>query len=86
MSEHLHFTEEQMEQASKVDLEALLVSMGERLLPSGRDKRLARDHSITIRGSEWYDHAISRGGNSISFMEYHFGLSFQDAMRYLLGM
>ena len=27
-----------------------------------RDKRLASDHSITIRGNEWYDHPQRKAG------------------------
>ena len=36
--------------------EDFLVRQGEKLLRSGREKRLAGDHSITIRGNRWYDH------------------------------
>ena len=54
---YIHFTDEQKQLAASVDLEAFLRSRGERLISSGRDKRLASDHSVTIRGNEWYDHA-----------------------------
>ena len=56
MSPYIHFSESQKEQAASVDLEALLRSRGEKLITSGRDKRLASDHSVTIRGNRWYDH------------------------------
>ncbi len=85
MSPYIHFTEEQKERAASVDLEALLRHRGEKLITSGRDKRLASDHSITIRGNEWFDHAVSQGGHAISFVQQHFGLGYQDAMLYLLG-
>lgn len=68
-----------------VDLEAFLERRGERLLRSGREKRLASDRSVTIRGSEWYDHAEERGGNAVSFVQRYYGLSFPEAMQLLHG-
>ena len=85
MSQYIHFTEEQKEQAASVDLESLLLLQGEKLISSGHEKRLASDHSITVRGNEWYDHAVCQGGHAISFVQYHYGLSYQDAMLLLLG-
>ena len=69
MSPYIHFTEEQKEQAASVDLEEFLRRKGERLITSGRDKRLSSDHSVTIRGNEWFDHAICQGGHAISFVQ-----------------
>ena len=57
MSKYIPFTTEQKERAASVDLEEFLRRRGEKLIASGRDKRLASDHSITIRGCEWFDHA-----------------------------
>lgn len=82
---YIHFTEEQKRQAASADLEAFLRSRGERLLPSGRDKRLVSDHSITIRGSEWYDHADERGGNAISFVQRYYNVGYAEAVTMLLG-
>ena len=79
------YTKEQVERANQVDLEELLLRSGEKLLRSGREKRLASDHSVTIRGNEWYDHATGEGGFALSFARKHFGLSFQEAMALLLG-
>ena len=79
------YSKEQVEQANQVDLEQLLCRNGEELLHSGRDKRLASDHSITIRGNRWYDHAAGEGGFSLSFVRRHYNLSFGDAMRLLTG-
>lgn len=58
MREYISLTDEQKRRANAVDLEDFLLRRGERLIPSGHDKRLASDHSVTIRGSEWYDHEI----------------------------
>lgn len=85
MSPYIHFTEEQKQAANMVDLEQFLLVRGEKLLPSGREKRLGSNHSITIRGNTWYDHATGWGGKAISFVQYHFGLSYPEAVTLLLG-
>ena len=85
MSQYIHFSEEQKEQAASVDLESFLLERGEKLIASGREKRLASNHSITVRGNEWYDHAVCQGGHAISFVQYHYGVNYQDAMLLLLG-
>ena len=76
---YIHFTDEQKQKAASVDLEAFLRSRGERLISSGRDKRLASDHSVTICGNEWYDHAEEKGGTAISFVQRYYGIGYADA-------
>ena len=85
MGTYIPFTEEEKERAASVDLEEFLRQRGEKLLPSGREKRLASDHSVTIHGSEWYDHEEHEGGNAISFVRKHYGLSYPEAVEELLG-
>ena len=85
MAKYIHFTEEQKRQAAAVDLEFFLRSRGEKLIPSGREKRLASDHSITVRGNEWYDHAAEQGGQAVSFVQKFYGLSYPEAVSLLLG-
>ena len=82
---YIHFTNEQKLRASEVDLEQFLLRQGETLLPSGFEKRLARDHSVTIRGNHWYDHAEEKGGGPISFVQKFYGLSYPEAVLRLLG-
>lgn len=82
---YIPFTESQKQQAAAVDLAAFLRSRGEELLPSGRELRLASDHSVTVRGSEWYDHSAQRGGGPVSFVRQRYGLSYPEAMQLLLG-
>ena len=84
MAEYIHFTKEQKEQAAAVDLEEFLRCRGEKLIVSGREKRLASDHSITVRGNEWYDHADECGGHAVSFVQRHYGLSYPEAVLMLL--
>lgn len=85
MSGYIHFTEEQKQCAAAVDLEEFLRCRGEKLITSGREKRLVSDHSITVRGNEWYDHAEERGGHAVSFVQKFYGLSYPDAVTMLLG-
>mgnify|MGYP002798430621 CR=1 FL=1 len=85
MSTYIHFTDEQKQRAASVDLEEFLRCRGEKLLASGREKRLARDHSVTIRGNEWYDHAEERGGHAVSFVQRFYHLSYPEAVTMLLG-
>jgi len=85
MGTYIHFTEEQKSRANAVDLVAFLQRQGEKLIPSGRDKRLGSDHSITLRGNEWYDHEVGQGGLAIDFVQSFYGLSFPDTVTRLLG-
>lgn len=82
---YIEFTENQKQCAAAVDLEAFLLSRGERLLHEGRESRLASDHSVTVRGNEWYDHAVKEGGGPISFVQRFYGLSYPEAMTCLLN-
>ncbi len=84
MAKYIHFTEEEKQKANEVDLVDFLKSQGEKLLPSGREKRLESDHSITVRGNEWYDHATQKGGYAIDFVKSFYKLPFPDAMTMLL--
>ncbi len=82
---YVHFTEEQKQRANSVDLIYFLQQRGEKLLPSGREKRLDTDHSITVQGSRWYDHAAEEGGYAIDLVKRLYDLSFPDAVSLLLG-
>ncbi|WP_195201352.1 DUF3991 and toprim domain-containing protein [Faecalispora jeddahensis] len=85
MSGYIYFTDEQKERANSVDLVDFLQRQGEKLLPSGRDKRLARDHSITVRGNSWYDHSSEEGSYAIDLVKRIYNLSFPEAVSLLLG-
>jgi len=85
MGEYIHFTEEQKQRANRVDLENFLEMQGEKLIKSGREKRLSSDHSITVRGNKWYDHSAEKGGYAIDFVKQFYNLSFSDAVTMLLN-
>ena len=82
---YIHFTDEQKLRASEVDLEQFLLRQGETLIPSGHEKRLTSDHSVTVCGNHWYDHAEEKGGGPISFVRKFYGLSYPEAVLRLLG-
>lgn len=85
MAGFVYFTDEQKQRANEVDLEDFLSRRGEKLLRSGREKRLASDHSITVRGNRWYDHAAETGGCAIDFVQMHYNSTFPEAVTLLLG-
>jgi len=85
MGAYVYFTDEQKYRANNVDLVDFLQRRGEKLLPSGRDKRLASDRSITVRGNEWYDHSAESGGYAIDFVRKFYECSYPEAVTLLLG-
>lgn len=85
MSAYVHFTDEQKHRANNIDLVDFLEKRGERLIRSGHEKRLASDHSITVRGNEWFDHSSERGGYPVSFVQQFYGLTYPEAVTMLLG-
>lgn len=85
MGVYVHFTDDQKYRANNVNLVDFLQRQGEKLIPSGRDKRLEADHSITVRGNEWYDHSVESGGYAIDFVRNFYGLTFPEAVTMLLG-
>jgi len=82
---YIYFSDEQKLRASSVDLVEFLRHQGEKLIRSGPEYRLTSDHSITVRGNEWYDHAAEQGGGPISFVQAFYGLSYPEAVTRLLG-
>lgn len=82
---YIEFTDSQKQRAAAVDLEAFLLSRGEHLLREGRESRLASDHSVTVRGNEWFDHATKEGGGPVTFVQKFYGLSYPEAMSCLLN-
>ena len=82
---YIHFTEEQKRQANAVDLVEFLRYKGEPLIRSGSEFRMSSNHSVTVGGSEWYDHAAEKGGGPVSFLKEFYGMNYQQAVLALLG-
>lgn len=81
---YIHFTEEQKRQANAIDLAEFLRYKGEPLIRSGPEFRLASNHSVTIRGNEWYDHAAEKGGGPVTFLKEFYGMNYPQAVVTLL--
>ena len=81
---YIHFTEEQKLQANAVDLVEFLRFKGEPLIRSGPEFRLANNHSVTVRGSGWYDHAAEKGGGPVTFLKEFYGMNYPQAVITLL--
>ena len=81
---YIHFTDDQKRQANLVDLTEFLRRRGEPLIQSGRELRMGSNHSVTVRGNEWYDHAAEKGGGPVSFLKEFYGMDYQQAVLALL--
>lgn len=82
---YIYFTEEQKLQANAVDMVEFLRYKGEPLIRSGPEFRLASNHSVTVRGNEWYDHATEKGGGPVTFLKEFYGMNYQEAVLTLLN-
>ncbi len=83
--ENIYYTKEQIRRANQVDLKNYLERNREKLIRAGREWRLERDHSITIRGNKWYDHGSDTGGGlAVSGIQHIYGVSFTEAVEMLL--
>nr|WP_325258278.1 DUF3991 and toprim domain-containing protein [uncultured Oscillibacter sp.] len=82
---YIHFTEAQKLRANAVDLVEFLRFKGELLIREGSEFRMASNHSVTIRGSEWYDHATEKGGGPVSFLKEFYGMNYAEAVLTLLN-
>ena len=81
---YIHFTDEQKRQANEVDLVEFLRYKGEPLIRSGSEFRMSSNHSVTVGGNEWYDHAAEKGGGPVSFLKEFYGMNYQQAVLTLL--
>lgn len=82
---YIHFTEEQKRQANAVDLVEFLRFKGEPLIRSGPEFRMSSNHSVTVQGNEWYDHATEKGGGPVSFLKEFYSMNYQQAVLTLLN-
>ena len=81
---YIHFTDEQKRQANTTDLVEFLRCKGEPLIRSGSEFRMSSNHSVTVGGNEWYDHAAEKGGGPVSFLKEFYGMNYQQAVLTLL--
>ena len=45
---------------------------------------MASNHSATIRGNEWFDHAAEKGGGPVAFLKEFYGMNYQEAVLALI--
>ncbi len=79
-----HYTDKQIQAANHCDLAAFLYAHGEILKKRGK-QMLWEKHQVWIDGCRWYTHYESKGGYAVKFVMWYYALSFQDAIRELLG-
>ena len=84
MGDFIYFTEEQKERANSVPIADILRDQHEEVERSGNEWRWKRHKSVTFRGNRWYRHSQQIGSYSIDFMQEFFGMSYPEAVTYLL--
>ena len=84
MGDFIYFTEEQKERANAVPIMDILKKEHEEVERSGKEWRWKRHKSVTFQGSRWYRHSQQIGSHAIDFMQEFFGMSYPEAVSYLL--
>lgn len=85
MGDFIYFTEEQKERANAVPIMDILKQEHEEVERSGNEWRWKRHRSVTFRGNRWYRHSQQMGSHAIDFMQEFFGMSYPEAVTYLLN-
>ena len=80
------YTEQQILQASEVDIADILRRRGEKVKTAGSECEWEHGgDTIRIRGGKWFNFYENEGGNAISFVRKFFEKSFPEAMQFLIG-
>ncbi len=82
---YIHFTEAQKLRANAADLVEFLRFKGAPLIREGSEYRLSSNHSVTVLGNEFYDHATEKGGGPVTFLKEFYGMNYQEAVLTLLN-
>ena len=84
--EFVKYTEQQILQASEVDIADILRRRGEKVKTAGSECEWEHGgDTIRIRGGKWFNFYENEGGNAISFVRKFFEKSFPEAMQFLIG-
>lgn len=82
---HRHYTASEIEAANDTDLPALLSSLGYHVKRVGRFDTTLEMDSLRIKDRRtWYRYSESIGGDAVAFLRRFHGMSFPEAVRYLL--
>ena len=82
---HRHYTASEIEAANETDLPALLSSLGYHVRRVGRFYTTQEMDSLRVKDRRiWYRYSESIGGDAVAFLRRFHGMSFPEAVRYLL--
>ena len=80
------YTDQQIKEASEVDIVDLLRRRGEKVEAAGSEHEWKHGgDTIKIRGGKWFNFYENEGGNAISFVRKFFEKDFLQAMQFLIG-
>lgn len=80
------YTEQQIKEASEVDIVDILRRRGEKVETAGSEHEWKHGgDTIRIRGGKWFNFYENEGGNAISFVRKFFEKDFIQAMQFLIG-
>ena len=86
MSEYIHFTKEEREQARRTDLANFLIGQGEKVRKSGSEYEwLDGSQKVTIRGHLWYHQYEQIGGDAVDFVRRFYNKDYAEAVEMLLN-
>lgn len=69
--------------ARRANIEIYLKGKGQILLKEGRQYRVKRHHGLVVSGNKWYNHVLSKGGNTLDYLVEIEGLEFKIAVEIL---
>ena len=82
---HRHYTASEIEAANDTDLPALLSSLGYHVRRVDRFYTTLEMDSLRVKDRRiWYRYSESIGGDAVAFLRRFHGMSFPEAVRYLL--
>ena len=83
---HRKYTDEQIQRAAKTDLVDFLRRNGQQVKRVGSEYEwMDGNETVSIKNNLWFNQYERIGGTIISFVEKYFGLSFQDAIQFILN-
>lgn len=86
ISNYIHFTKEQREQARCTDLAQFLISHGEKVRKSGSEYEwFDGSQKVTIRGHLWYHQYEQKGGDAVDFVRRFYNKDYAEAVEMLLN-
>ena len=86
MNQHRHYTASEIAAAKDTDLPVLLVSLGYHLKRVGHYYTTQEMDSLRIWNRRtWYRYSEATGGDTIAFLRHFHGLTFPEAVGYLLA-